>query len=127
MWRWYSNARVCYVFISDLPENPLYLTDEGVYRNAGDTRTLPIEESEYPAPDEKFIEARWFSRGWCLQELIAPQRLLFYSFGPFGGECKLIGDRSLLLKTISAATNIDVGVLQHKTPLRSMSVAQRMS
>lgn len=113
--------------MSDLPRNMPYLTDQGAFRHPSAQRLLSIKASDYPAMYEKFTGARWFSRGWCLQELIAPQKLLFYSLRPNGGKCKPIGDRQQLLDTISKATNIDTAVLEHKAPLSSMSVAQRMS
>ena len=46
MFAWYRDAYVCYVYLEDVP-NP----DPGF-------------------PEKEFYAARWFSRGWCLQELI---------------------------------------------------------
>lgn len=127
MWRWYSNAAVCYVFMSDLPRNIPYLTDDGAYRHPNNKRSLSIGGSDYPAMFETFTGTRWFGRGWCLQELIAPKTLRFYSLRPNGGKCKLIGEKSKLVRTISETTKIDAAILEHKVPLSAMSVAQRMS
>lgn len=113
--------------MSDLPRNIPYLTDDGAYRHPNNKRTLSIEGSEYPAMFEKFTGARWFSRGWCLQELIAPKTLRFYSVRPNSSKCRIIGEKSRLVRTISEATKIDTAILEHKLPLSSMSVAQRMS
>lgn len=52
MFRWYAEAEVCYVFLEDL----------GVSEQLAGS--LP--------------RCRWFTRGWCLQELIAPRKLLLY-------------------------------------------------
>jgi len=52
MFRWYQNATVCYVFLADL--------EPGADLDA----SLP--------------GCRWFTRGWTLQELIAPREVLFY-------------------------------------------------
>ena len=52
MFRWYQDAAVCYVFLADL--------DPGASLEG----SLP--------------HCRWFTRGWTLQELIAPREVLFY-------------------------------------------------
>jgi hypothetical protein len=52
MFRWYQNAEVCYVFLSD------------------------VWSSDEP---EDLAKSHWFYRGWTLQELLAPTRLNFYS------------------------------------------------
>ncbi|KAL8366427.1 hypothetical protein RB595_004959 [Gaeumannomyces hyphopodioides] len=54
MYRWYSDAVVCYVFLSDLDPQP------------GDFKAA-------------LKRCRWFTRGWTLQELIAPPKLEFYN------------------------------------------------
>jgi hypothetical protein len=53
MFKWYRNAEVCYVFLSDL--------EPGV----------DVEEA--------MKSCRWYKRGWTLQELIAPENLRFYN------------------------------------------------
>jgi hypothetical protein len=50
MFRWYKNAEICFVYLSDLPVN----SDDGY---------LP--------------RCRWFTRGWTLQELIASKNSKF--------------------------------------------------
>jgi len=52
MFRWYRNAEICYVYLSDV--------------------TKSDEQSA-------FRESRWFKRGWTLQELIAPKSVEFFS------------------------------------------------
>ncbi len=54
MFWWYKNAEVCYAYLSDLV--------------SGGATAL---QSDLPS-------CRWFTRGWTLQELIAPKRLEFY-------------------------------------------------
>jgi hypothetical protein len=56
MYRWYSNADVCYVFMADV---------------------YPKDDLEHPV--SLFSRSRWFKRGWTLQELIAPKNVLFYN------------------------------------------------
>lgn len=110
--------------MTDLPPHTPYLTDEGPFSKREE---YSIKAADNPGMFDNFIKARWFSRGWCLQELIAPKRLLFYNLRPNGSKCQVIGDKAGLVKTISAATNIDAVILEHKAPLSTMSVAQRMS
>ncbi|RYC56155.1 hypothetical protein CHU98_g10056 [Xylaria longipes] len=55
MFRWYGNAQVCYVYLIDV------IWEEG-------------SEEPYSA----FRNSRWFTRGWTLQELIAPIKLHFF-------------------------------------------------
>ena len=50
MFRWYCNAEVCFVFLKDV--------------DAVDNKPA-LERSE------------WFSRGWTLQELLAPRLVIF--------------------------------------------------
>ena len=57
-----------------------------------------------------------------MQELLAPKTMMFYS-----KEWKKIGSRMGLANTISAASNIDIKVLQNLRSLESASVAERMS
>ncbi|KAK4182245.1 HET-domain-containing protein [Podospora australis] len=55
MYAWYRDSQVCYAFLDDIPTGHLV---------------------HVPG---KFPNARWFTRGWCLQELIAPSTVEFYA------------------------------------------------
>ncbi|KAH7303159.1 WD40-repeat-containing domain protein [Stachybotrys elegans] len=101
MFRWYSRASVCYAYLSDVP-------------GPGDQN--PREEGS------KFRESRWFRRGWTLQELLAPRRLVFYSLGwtPLGTKVRLCA-------VIESITGIPRLVLKGVDGLESASVSQRMS
>ncbi|GAP89462.1 putative het domain-containing protein [Rosellinia necatrix] len=55
MFRWYEDAEVCYVYLSDVP--------------SGEIPWLP---------DSSFRKSLWFTRGWTLQELLAPRYKVFY-------------------------------------------------
>lgn len=118
MFRYYRRAKVCYV----------YLCDFGLARSTGhsawSTDTL-----------NQFRAARWFTRGWTLQELIAPLQLEFYDC-----EWKHIGDSPSrkrggpyigdLRFKLSEITSIDHSVLQNPhldDYLRKRSIAERMS
>lgn len=67
-------------------------------------------------------KCRWFSRGWTLQELIAPERLMF-----FGSDWNFIGSKRDLLCTLSDITGIDSIALSHRCKLEELSVAKRLS
>ena len=80
MYRWYEDARECYVHLSDVSWD---LQNE--------------EESR-----KSFIRSLWFTRGWTLQELIAPSHVEF-----FDRDWKSIGTKGSLLAEISATTGIN--------------------
>jgi len=66
MYRWYEASLKCYAFLSDVA-SPVYspaLGDE------------PFESLEAEAD---FFASTWWTRGWTLQELIAPFDVHFYS------------------------------------------------
>ncbi|KAK1751421.1 hypothetical protein QBC47DRAFT_391764 [Echria macrotheca] len=71
---------------------------------------------------ERYGQCRWFTRGWTLQELIAPRRLGFYNqdWG-FEGEKEALGD------VLAEITGISKRVLGNVSLLSTISVAQRMS
>ncbi|RYP17697.1 hypothetical protein DL765_004375 [Monosporascus sp. GIB2] len=55
MYKWYKDSEVCYVYLADVSalDSP---SDEG----------------------SEFRRSRWFTRGWTLQELLAPRSLRFF-------------------------------------------------
>ena len=98
MFHWYRRADVCFVYFSDL------------------SPTSDI--------DDCMPRCRWFTRGWCLQELIAPRDIRFYN------NCwEHIGNKSTarLKELISRITKIDKAVLSDASLLPTLSVAQKMS
>ncbi|KAH8686165.1 heterokaryon incompatibility protein-domain-containing protein [Tricladium varicosporioides] len=98
MYRWYLIADVCYVYLSDV-------------QSTGDPK----------ASESAFSRSRWFTRGWTLQELIAPSNLLFFS-----SDWKEIGSKSSLRKSIIATTGIHLRILLGGS-VDKASVAQRMA
>ncbi|KAH6617367.1 heterokaryon incompatibility protein-domain-containing protein [Chaetomium tenue] len=98
MFAWYRDAEVCYVFLSDL--------------EPGQRSDL---ERDLPG-------CRWFTRGWTLQELVAPRKVLF-----FDREWNYRGSKEELAWQISKITNIPVMVLNHQAELGDFAVARRMS
>ena len=96
MYNWYQRSEICYAYLSDL-------------RAAA---PLKIELGN----------CRWFTRGWTLQELIAPNNIIF-----FDKDWNYRGSKEDLVDELSEITGITKGILQHTELLSSMSVAQRMS
>lgn len=66
-----------------------------------------------------FRESRWFARGWTLQELLAPRKIMFHD-----SAWKMIGSRCDLQEEISLATGIKN---EHLRSPKSASLAQGMS
>lgn len=101
---------MCYVYLSDVSGYCPPLSDEGTIHPS---RMQWVEALE---------ESRWFTRGWTLQELIAPQLVIF-----FGQAWNYIGSLSELVHLISSITNIQIDVLEHSRPLSDLSIARRLS
>jgi len=81
-----------------------------------------VDADEDPnAAASSFRKARWFTRGWTLQELLAPPFIYFY-----GSDWRDIGSRNSLLASIVAITGIDAKYFT-TGDLSKYSVAQKMS
>ncbi|EJT75569.1 hypothetical protein GGTG_05502 [Gaeumannomyces tritici R3-111a-1] len=72
--------------------------------------------------DTEFAACRWFTRGWTLQELIAPDELQFYQAG-----WQAMGTKRSLLGHIHNITRIPAVVLEDREAAFSCCIAQRMS
>jgi hypothetical protein len=107
MWQWYWNARICYVYMCDIDSRCPWLMDE-----KGEDWYNGIEDADEGSGSEwhrAFRSSRWFTRGWTLQELLAPNRIIFY-----GHDWNIIGCKELLVETISEITGIDVLALERR-------------
>ena len=120
MYRWYCNAKTCYVYLADVQEisAPPFrdgeLQDEGLMLKIARERAL-----------EDFKKSEWFSRGWTLQELLAPVSTVFYD-----ASWKLFNTRDNLAEVIHAITGIDPDLLRGRDRLVRIaltSVARKMS
>jgi hypothetical protein len=105
MFRWYSNATRCYVYLSDVLSSAF---------NANEESGTRLWESD-------FRNSRWFKRGWTLQELLAPSSVEFFS-----KKWKRLGDKNSLRRQIQVITKIADSALQ-QTPLSQFSVDERLS
>ncbi|KAI0971228.1 heterokaryon incompatibility protein-domain-containing protein [Xylaria arbuscula] len=90
MFNWYEGAEVCYAYLSDV-----------------------AFQSQARMKESPFRRSRWFTRGWTLQELIAPSELIFYS-----SKWLRIGTRDLLGTLVSEITGIGSDYLMCKQGLR---------
>jgi hypothetical protein len=102
MFSWYESSKTCYVFLSDVRQADI---------------------------DVQFPRSKWFTRGWTLQELLAPEIVEF-----FDKDWKKLGTRNQHSKWISDITGIDQSVLAriknlggYDVEIGSFCVAKRMS
>lgn len=103
MFEWYRKADRCYVYLSDV------------------SAAKRKSDSDVAEWDTEFKKSRWFTRGWTLQELIAPHNVEFFS-----RMRRRLGDRYSLRKQILEVTGIPEAVLSGE-PLSQFSVNDRMS
>lgn len=100
MFAYYEKAAVCYAYLSDVQsgrQNPHGL-------------------------ERELQRSKWFTRGWTLQELLAPTNMHFFNF-----KWELIGTKTSLKGTLSKITGISPGILTGQFQICSASIAQRMS
>lgn len=105
MFRWYQRAAKCYVYLADVTV-PKEVNNPEVYRISW---------------EQAFRCSRWFTRGWTLQELLAPASVEFFS-----KEGLLLGSRISLEQEIHDITGISRNVLRGQR-LDDISVEERMS
>ncbi|KIK18807.1 hypothetical protein PISMIDRAFT_175603 [Pisolithus microcarpus 441] len=104
MYQWYAKSERCYAYLHD------------------------VHSLEFPKKQEDRFKAfngwpMWFSRGWTLQELVAPSDVHF-----FNQKWNHIGSKNTLARELSRITKIPDHVLTDGlSPWRRPSVAQIMS
>jgi hypothetical protein len=102
MYQWYAKAAFCYVFLEDLPSDG----------------TWDLAEKALPT-------CRWFTRGWTLQELLAPRiasNVRFYDKKFF-----YRGSKVEFVNAISKCTGVPRDVLMGVDAIAKYSVASKMS
>ncbi|KAK3339171.1 heterokaryon incompatibility protein-domain-containing protein [Neurospora tetraspora] len=123
MFKWYHDAEVCYAYLNDIsiPEGrPQHHQSPYLDHSMSDAngKTIIITDEM----EEILYGSKWFTRGWTLQELIAPSDVVFCD-----RLWREIGTRESLSDDIAAITGIDAGLLRMERKLGDFSVAQRMS
>jgi hypothetical protein len=102
MFRWYQSAVKCYVYLSDVSA-------------AGQSRL------SQPDWEPAFRNSRWFTRGWTLQELLAPRSVTFFS-----QEGVRLGDKQSLKLLVHDITCITPQALEGNL-LQEFGVEERLS
>ena len=95
MYKWYAKSEVCFAYLDDVN------CSEGM---------------------EAIRKSRWFTRGWTLQELIAPLYIEFLD-----QRWQPVGKKSDLSALLSEITTVPENVLEEPLVLKFCSVARRMS
>ena len=90
MFRWYRDAAKCYVYLPDVSTTKRKASNQ-------------FSESTW---EPAFRASRWFTRGWTLQELLAPASVEFFS-----REGKRLGDKRTLERQIHEVTGIPISAL----------------
>ncbi len=99
MYQWYAEAEVCYAYLADVP---------------GD--------DDLEAPESAFQNSRWHTRGWTLQELIAPESVIFLS-----ADWGKLGNRAALAGLLQKITRVPAGVLTGVDRPAEFSASMRMT
>lgn len=102
MFTWYGRAGLCLAYLSD------------------------VGDDDPHGSDSSFRNSRWFTRGWTLQELVAPGRSVVF----LSGDWTRIGSSPELAALLEQITNIDAAILLSDHPGREIakrSLARRMS
>lgn len=97
MWKWYASSAKCYVYLVDVPD------------------ATGQEQKDL------FAASQWWTRGWTLQELLAPRELTFFS-----STWTPIWHKDMDI-TISKITGIDPNIVNRTLSPDSVCIAQRMS
>jgi hypothetical protein len=100
MFMWYQQSAVCYAYLAD------------VEWFSG------IDEDEC---FDRLSWSRWFTRGWTLQELLAPSNVYF-----FASDWRPLGSKVRFCDIIHDITEISLNAILGQ-PLHRFNVAQRMS
>ena len=90
MFHWYRRSEKCYVYLNDV--------------HSSDTSIIPRSW------DSEFYKSSWFTRGWTLQELLAPRSVEFFTC-----EGAPLGSKILLAEQISEITRIPASALNGRT------------
>ncbi|KAK1830465.1 heterokaryon incompatibility protein-domain-containing protein [Podospora conica] len=103
MYLWYEQAAECFAILSDV---------------------APVALDDWREPNSQLRSSRWFTRGWTLQELIAPTTMHFFArdWSPLGQKHF---PRSFT-EILSEITGIEIEALDGRVGPAQLSVATRM-
>ena len=116
MYRWYERSKECYVFLPDVHEIcacNCRLQDYSIKQVGRRYPRFYLEELKGSV---------WFTRGWTLQELLAPKKVEF-----FNSKFLKIGSRQDLKSHVTKITGIAADCLVGERSIDDASLAERMS
>jgi hypothetical protein len=114
MYNYYKNAWVCLAYFNDVTLDAVTRRTTKAPRIPDGSRDIAKAKTLY----ECMKNSRWWKRGWTLQELIAPQSLIFYA-----QDWTYICDKHFVTSHLLEFTNISSDVLQGLDPMTA-SIAQ---
>ena len=132
MYQWYRDAAVCYAYLDDVSAEEQ--VSSGRTRQSKDSPDDPVDSEHSESPDgvstlgEHFFNdgtletSRWFTRGWTLQELIAPKNVRLFDHA-----WSFIGSKESIISSLVKITMIPKDVLLLRRRLDDCSIAKRMS
>ena len=81
-----------------------------------------LDDVESDSGPNFLVGALWFTRGWTLQELIAPKDLVFYS-----KSWMKLGSKALLCSEVYEASGITKDVLRNRNVIEDVGISRKMS
>ena len=102
-------SEVCYV----------YLADKQMQKISSEDFENPVERRRWFLETRK---CRWYTRGWTLQELIAPGNVKFYD-----QDWALLGTKENHVEALHRITKIERDVLEWAEDITSITIAERFS
>ncbi|KAI1489839.1 HET-domain-containing protein [Biscogniauxia mediterranea] len=110
MYTYYRKSLACFIYLEDVPPFP---STDNETQQATISRTQQLEAVQ---------KTKWASRGWTLQEFIAPKRRCF-----FASDWSLIHNGPDLVEALFTATGIHRGAIIDTDTIQCFSIAERMS
>ncbi|KIN03460.1 hypothetical protein OIDMADRAFT_193192, partial [Oidiodendron maius Zn] len=103
MFNWYRRSQECFVYLADV-----------------------LMTSGFPTTE--FKKSRWFTRGWTLQELLAPDTIFFYdrNWVRIGSVTQESDPESSFLQTLGIIISFHPQYLINKSDIPLLPIAERM-
>lgn len=137
MYNWYAKAAYCYVYLEDVK----YDLEEWQRPDQSIVQIIQERSGQYHLSFTELVglwrtqgihgqlramtlihESRWFTRGWTLQELLAPREVRFFSqSGAF------LGTKRDLISTLAEKTGVPAQVLADPNLIHFCSISMRMT
>ena len=105
MFRWYSSAKVCFAYLPDVSEDSPQELEKDEHGNVIKPRVGSFESSD------------WFTRGWTLQELLAPKAMWF-----FDRYWRFLGTKDSMKAQIQNVTGIEAIYLHRDVSQACMAI-----